>query len=359
MLAQQEEKALELIADKVLKGERLSFEDGIRLFRSRNLLRLGFLADSVRRQKHPDAIVTYVVGRIINYTNVCWVRCRFCAFYRPPGSPEGYVMSQDEIFGKIQELVSLGGTEVLVQGGLNPALGLDYYEALFSSIKARFPVHIHGLSPTEILYIAQRSRLSIEETLKRLIAAGLDSIPGGGAEILVDEVRRQLAPRKDTTDEWLSVMRTAHQLGLPTTVTMMFGAVETIEQRVEHLLKIRALQDETKGFTAFIAWNYQPEGTELGGPKTSAFDYLRTVAVARLLLDNIDHIQASWLTQGPKIAQISLRYGVNDLGSTILEERVVSARGAKYYSTEEEIKRVIREAGFIPKRRNTRYQLLN
>lgn len=359
MLLQQQNGGLGQIEEKVLQGKRLSFEEGVRLFQCQNLLQLSFLADSVRRRKHPDDIVTYVVGRIINYTNVCWVRCQFCAFYRPPGSPEGYVMSYDEIFGKIEELVSLGGTEVLVQGGLNPALSLGYYEDLFSSIKARFPVHIHGLSPTEIIYIAQRSRLSVEETLKRLIAAGLDSIPGGGAEILVDEVRRQLAPRKDTADEWLSVMRTAHQLGLPTTVTMMFGSVETIEQRVEHLLKIRALQDETRGFTAFIAWNYQPEGTELGGPKTSAFDYLRTVAVARLLLDNFDNIQASWLTQGPKIAQISLRYGVNDLGSTILEERVVSARGAKHYSTKEEMERVIREAGFIPKRRNTCYQLLS
>ena len=359
MLLQQQNGVLEQIEEKVLRGERLSFEDGVSLFRCRNLLKLSFLADSVRRRKHPDDVVTYAVGRIINYTNICWVRCKFCAFYRPPGSPEGYVMSHDEIFGKIQELISLGGTEVLVQGGLNPALGLGYYEDLFSSIKARFPVHLHGLSPTEIIYIARLARLSVEETLKRLMAAGLDSIPGGGAEILVDEVRRQLAPLKDKADEWLSVMRTAHQLGLPTTVSMMFGSVESIEQRVEHLLKIRAVQDETGGFTAFIAWTYQPEGTELGGERTSAFDYLRTIAVARLLLDNFDNIQASWLTQGPKIAQISLRYGVNDLGSTILEERVVSAGGARHYSTKDEIERVIREAGFTPKRRNTRYQILD
>jgi len=355
----KEDKALELIADKVLDGERLSFEEGVSLFQNRDLLTLSFLADHVRRRKHPGNIVTYCIGRIINYTNVCWVRCRFCAFYRPPGSPEGYVLSREEIFKKIQELVDLGGTEVLIQGGLNPSLGLSYYEDLFTSIKERFPVHIHGLSPTEILYIAKLSRLSVEETLKRLRAAGLGSIPGGGAEILVDEVRREIAPLKDKADEWLSVMRTAHRLGLPSTVTMMFGSVETVEQRVLHLLKIRALQDETGGFTAFIAWNYQPDGAELQGRRTSAFDYLRTVAIARLLLDNVENIQASWLTQGPKVAQIALRYGVNDLGSTILEERVVSAGRGGFLSSKEEMERVIREAGFIPRRRNTLYQLLD
>lgn len=347
------------LAEKVLDGERLSLEDGVSLFRSRDLLTLSFLADHVRQRIHPGNVVTYVIGRIVNYTNVCWVRCKFCAFYRPPGSPEGYVLSRDEIFGKIQELVDLGGTEVLIQGGLNPALGLGYYEDLFAAIKERFPVHIHGLSPTEILYIAKLARLSVEETLKRLKAAGLGSIPGGGAEILVDEVRKAIAPLKDKADEWLSIMRTAHQLSLPSSVTMMFGSVETVEQRVLHLLRIRALQDETGGFTAFIAWNYQPDGAELKAQRTSAFDYLRTVAVARLLLDNVENIQASWLTQGPKIAQIALRYGVNDLGSTILEERVVSAGGSGYYSTKEDMERVIREAGFIPRRRNTRYELLD
>ncbi|MBI3989281.1 MAG: dehypoxanthine futalosine cyclase [candidate division NC10 bacterium] len=358
-MQREQDTALEPIVEKVLDGERLSSADGVSLFRSRDLLTLSFLADHVRQRKHPGNIVTYVIGRIVNYTNVCWVRCKFCAFYRPPGSPEGYVLSKDEIFGKIQELVDLGGTEVLIQGGLNPALGLSYYENLFASIKERFPVHIHGLSPTEILSIAKLAHLNVEETLKRLKAAGLGSIPGGGAEILVDEVRREIAPLKDKADEWLSVMRTAHRLGLPSSVTMMFGSVETIEQRVLHLLRIRALQDETGGFTAFIAWNYQPDGAELGGHRTSAFDYLRTVAVACLLLDNVENIQASWLTQGPKIAQIALRYGVNDLGSTILEERVVSAGGSGFMSSKGEMERVIREAGFIPKRRNTLYQWLD
>ena len=349
---------LQEIEGKVLAGERLAFEEGVVLFRVTNLPWLSFLADTVRRRKRPASEVTYVIGRIINYTNVCWVKCSFCAFYRLPGHPEGYVLSREEIFQKIEELTDHGGTEVLFQGGLNPELKIDYYEETFRAIKERFPVHIHGLSPAELIYLAKISRLSLQETLLRLKAAGLGSIPGGGAEILVDEVRQEISPLKDTTEEWLNCMRTAHQVGLPSSATMMFGSVETMEQRVGHMLKLRALQDETKGFTAFVAWNFQPEGTELTGKRASAFDYLRTVAVARLMLDNFDNIQASWLTQGPKVAQIALHYGVNDLGSTIFEERVVSAGGAKFMASREEIERVIRDAGYFPRIRNTRYEVI-
>jgi cyclic dehypoxanthinyl futalosine synthase len=345
------------IEAKVLAGERLSRDDGLALFRVTDLPWVAFLADTVRRRKHPEPEVTYVIGRIINYTNVCWVKCSFCAFYRLPGHHEGYVLSREEIFEKVQELVDHGGTEVLFQGGLNPALKIDYYEDSFRAIRARFPVHIHGLSPAEIIYLAKISRLSLRDTLLRLQAAGLGSIPGGGAEILVDDVRQAISPLKDTAAEWLDCIRTAHQVGLPSSATMMFGSVETAAQRVEHFLRLRALQDETGGFTAFVAWNFQPDGTELNGKRASAFDYLRTVAVARLMLDNFDNIQASWLTQGPKVAQIALHYGVNDLGSTIFEERVVSAGGAKFMASHEEMERVIRDAGFVPRVRSTRYEI--
>ncbi|MFQ5882365.1 MAG: cyclic dehypoxanthinyl futalosine synthase [Candidatus Methylomirabilales bacterium] len=351
-------RQLKEIEAKVLAGERLTAQEGLALFQVTNLPWLAFLADTTRRRKRPEREVTYVIGRIINYTNVCWVKCSFCAFYRLPGHPEGYVLSREEIFRKTQELVDHGGTEVLFQGGLNPELKIDYYEEIFRAIKERFPVHIHGLSPAELIYLAKISRLSLEETLVRLKAAGLDSIPGGGAEILVDEVRQAISPLKDTAEEWRDCMWAAHRKGIPSSATMMFGSVETAEQRVEHLLRLRSLQDETKGFTAFVAWSFQPEGTELKGKRASAFDYLRTVAVARLLLDNFDNIQASWLTQGPKVAQIALYYGVNDLGSTIFEERVVSAGGAKFMASREELERVILDAGFVPRVRNTRYEII-
>jgi cyclic dehypoxanthinyl futalosine synthase len=346
------------VETKVLAGERLTTEDGLTLFEVTNLPALAFLADTVRRRKRPEREVTYVIGRIVNYTNVCWVKCSFCAFYRLPGHHEGYVLSREEIFEKIQELVDHGGTEVLFQGGLNPALKIDYYEDTFQAIKERFPVDIHGLSPAELIYLAKISNLSMRETLLRLKAAGLGSIPGGGAEILVEEVRQVISPLKDTVQEWLDCMLTAHQVGIPSSATMMFGSVETAEQRMEHFLRLRSLQDETRGFTAFVAWNFQPEGTALNGKRASAFDYLRTMAVARLMLDNFDNIQASWLTQGPKVAQIALHYGISDLGSTIFEERVVSAGGAKFMASREEIERVIRDAGYVPRVRNTRYEIL-
>jgi cyclic dehypoxanthinyl futalosine synthase len=350
---------LDDIETKVLRGERLSFADGVRLFREATPLQLSSWANHVRRRLHPDDLVTYVIGRNINYTNVCWVQCRFCSFYRLPGAQGAYVLPREDIFRKIQELRELGGTEILIQGGLNPALKIGYFEELFRAIKARFPVHIHGLSPAEIIYLARISTLSERECLIRLKTAGLDSIPGAGAEMLVDEVRDQIAPHKDSAAAWLNLMRVAHQVGIPSTVTMMYGSVETVEQRVAHLTKVRDLQEETGGFRAFIPWSFQPEGTHLATVKrASGFDYLRTVAVSRLMLDNIVNIQASWLTQGPKIGQIALQYGVNDMGSTVIEENVVTAAGAVFMVPLHEIERLIQDAGFRPARRNTRYELL-
>lgn len=360
-LVPPERSRFEAIAEKVVAGERLTFEDGVALFRHPNLPELGALAHYVRMRKNPHPYVTYVIGRIINYTNVCWVRCKFCAFYRPPNHSEGYLLSDEQILQKIDELVQQGGVEVLIQGGLNPKLKIDYFERLFRLIKQHYPqVIIHGLSPTEILYIAHISRLSVREALLRLKEAGLNSVPGAGGEILVDRVRQQIAPFKDTAQEWLDFMREAHQLGLRSSASMMYGHVETIEDRVEHLVRLRELQDETGGFTAFICWNFQPEGTELPHiQKATAADYLRTVAVSRLMLDNFDHLQASILTQGPKVISVALRYGLDDMGSTMIEENVVSAQGSKFILNAAEIERVIRSAGFIPKRRNTRYELLD
>ncbi len=349
---------IDAIAEKVEAGQRLSFEDGVELFECATLLEFSAMADSVRWRLHPEPVVTYVIGRNINYTNICWVQCSFCAFYRLPGSREGYVLSKEHIFQKIQELIDLGGTEVLMQGGLNPALKIGYYEDLFASIKARFPIHLHALSSAEIIYIAKISGLSLKETLKRLKATGLDSIPGAGAEMLVDEIRDRVSPLKDTPAEWLNLMQTAHELGIPSTATMMYGMGETLAQRVEHLVKVRDLQARTGGFTAFIPWSYQPNGDVLRGSGGTGYDYLRTVAVSRIILDNVTNIQASWLTMGPKIGQLSLQYGVNDFGSTVLEENVVTTETTRHLMTLDEIRRNIQDAGFIAKRRNTRYQLL-
>lgn len=345
------------ISEKVETGERLSAEDALRLLKSPDLAELSRLADLVRWRKHPEPVVTYICGRNINYTNVCWVRCKFCNFYRPPGSPEGYVLSKNELYDKIQELVDLGGIELLLQGGLNSQLKLDYYIDMFSQIKERFPTtHLHALSVAEVRYIAKMARISVKECLTRLREAGMDTLPGAGGEILVDRVRKIISPRKDTADEWLGVMRDAHEIGLRTSATMMYGSVETLEERVEHLVRVRELQDDTGGFTAFIAWNYQPDGTELGGTRATPYEYLQTIATARVFLDNVDNIQASWVTQGPKIGGVSLAYGVNDFGSTMLEENVVSAAGACYAMPIEEIERIIRDAGYEPRRRTTLYK---
>lgn len=350
--------AIEAIAEKVEAGGRLTFDEGVTLLERATLLDLSALADRVRFRLHPEPVVTYVIGRNINYTNICWVRCAFCAFYRLPGSAEGYTLSKAEIFRKIQELIELGGTEVLLQGGLNPSLKIDYYEDLLSSIKACFQVHLHALSAVEIYYISTISKLSIKQTLNRLKAAGLDSIPGAGAELLVDEVRRRVSPLKESPSDWLKVMQTAHELGIPSTATMMYGMGETLAQRVQHLIKIRELQDRTGGFTAFIPWSYQPNSDALQGDKGSGYAYLRMVAISRIMLDNVKNIQASWLTMGPKIGQLSLQYGVNDFGSTILEEHVVTTQVTRQLMPLEEIRRNIQDAGFVPRRRNTRYQLL-
>jgi cyclic dehypoxanthinyl futalosine synthase len=348
------------IADKVYAGERITSEDATRLFHHPNLIELAELADHVRNVKHPDKIVTYIIGRNVNYTNVCWVRCGFCNFYRIPGHEEGYVLSREQIFQKIQELVGVGGIELLMQGGLNPKLKIEWYEDLFRAIMEKFPtVILHALSPAEIIYIKKISKLSMEETLTRLKAAGLHSVPGGGAEILTDRVRGFISPYKDTAEEWLDCMRVAHKVGLRSSATMMYGSIDTIQDRVEHLEKLRNLQDETGGFTAFIAWNYQPDGTELGGTRASAFDYMRTIAISRIFLDNFPNLQASWVTQGPKVGQLSLRYGVNDFGSTMMEENVVSAAGCVFTVPIEEIERLITDAGYTPRRRNTRYEFVD
>ena len=351
------------IADKVYSGERLSYEDGVRLFLHPNLPELGTLANFVREKMHRDTnhLVTYVVGRNVNYTNVCWVRCKFCAFYRIPGHEEGYVLSKEQIFDKVQQMVDLGGIEILMQGGLNPKLKIEWYEDLLHSIKERFGsygVILHAFSPAELIYIANISKLPQSEMFARLKKAGLDSVPGGGAEILTDRVRQTISPYKDTAEAWLNCMREAHKAGLRSTVTMMYGSADTIEDRVEHLVKSRELQDETSGFTAFIPWSFQPDGTELDYERASAFDYLRTVAVARLMLDNIPHMQASWVTQGPKVAQIALGYGLNDFGSTMMEENVVSSAGCAFTMPVEEMERLIVEAGYAPMRRTTQYKLL-
>jgi cyclic dehypoxanthinyl futalosine synthase len=348
------------IADKVYRGERITKEDALALYQHPNMLELATLADFQRQKKVPGRTVTYVIGRILNYTNVCWVRCKFCAFYRVPGHEEGYLHSDEEILAKVQDTVDKGGVEILFQGGLNPKLKIDYYEGIFGKIKERFPdVILHALSPAEIIYIAHISKLKLTEALSRLKAAGLHSIPGAGGEILVDRVRKIIAPYKDTTDEWLECMRAASSLGIRSTASMMFGHVETLADRVEHLGRIRDLQDECQPFRAFISWNFQPEETDLHiETKASAFDYLRTVAVSRIFLDNIDNFQVSILTQGPKIAQLALGYGANDFGSVMIEENVVSARGNKFIVSAEEFEQVISAAGYEPRKRNTRYELL-
>ncbi len=348
------------VADKVYAGERLTAEDALILFRHPNQLEVAALADFQRQRRVPGRIVTYIIGRILNYTNVCWVRCKFCAFYRVPGHDEGYLLSEDEILAKVQDTVDQGGVEILFQGGLNPKLKIDYYEGIFGKIKERFPdVILHALSPAEIIYIAHISKLTLRDTLRRLHAAGLHSIPGAGGEILVDRVRKIIAPYKDTTQEWLECMRTAADLGIKSTASMMFGHVETLEDRVEHLGRIRDLQDECAPFRAFITWNFQPEETQLAiAKKATGADYLRTVAVSRLFLDNFDNLQVSILTQGPKIAQLALNYGANDFGSVMIEEQVVSAKGDKHILNSAEFERLIAGAGYEPKRRNTRYEVL-
>ena len=351
---------IEEIADKVRNGGRVTRDEALVLYTEAPTTLLGELADGIRARKHPERLVTYIIDRNVNYTNVCVARCNFCAFYRPVGSQEGYVLGFEEIFRKIDDTISLGGGQLLLQGGHNPDLPLEWYEDLFRAVKARYPeFRLHALSPPEVIHLTRMSRLSIAQVIERLVAAGLDSIPGGGAEILVDRVRKILnCYNKASADEWLDVMRHAHRAGLRTTATMMYGHVETVEERLEHMLRLRDLQDETGGFTAFIAWSYQPEHTELGGSEATGVEYLRTLAIARIVLDNFDNLQASWVTQGGKVGQLSLAYGANDMGSVMIEENVVRAAGASYCMDEIEIVRNVENAGFTALRRNMHYEVL-
>ncbi len=340
-------------------GERLTREEGVRLYQSASLQDLGRAADARRRSLHPHGVVTYIVDRNVNYTDACITGCHFCNFRRAPGDPEAYTLTRPELARKLQETVDLGGIQVLLQGGINPELGLGYFEELFRFMKAGYPLAIHGLSPEEIRRLAEREDLSIAAVLERLVAAGLDSVPGGGAEILDDEIRRSISPRKCSTSTWLEVMRRAHALGLRTTATMVFGFGEQAEHIAGHLDRLRDLQDETAGFTAFICWSFQAEGTRLPlRGDTSATRYLRTLALARLYLDNFPNLQVSWVTMGPAIGQVGLRFGGNDFGSAMIEENVVAKAGAVFRVSAGDIEGYIRGAGFIPRRRNLRYEWL-
>ncbi len=352
------------ILEKALNGERISPEEAVRLFETTDMLLLGNIASRISRKKLKERVVTYIVDRNINYTNICITDCAFCAFYRKEDDEEAYVHPFETIAGKIEETIALGGRQILLQGGHNINLKIDYFEDLFRRIKERFGIHLHALSPPEIVHTAKISKLTIVDTLNRLNDAGLDSIPGGGAEILVDRVRQKISPHKCSTREWLDVMDCAHGMNIPTTATMMFGHVETVEDRVEHLRRIRDQQDKTMGFTAFIPWPFQPGRTELGldhdiSSQVTGLDYLKTLAISRIFLDNFDNLQSSWVTQGPKVGQMALYYGANDMGSTMLEENVVRAAGTVHCLNEEDIRRIITDSGFKPQRRNMRYERVN
>ncbi len=346
------------ILEKAVRGERLSLEEGTALLSSHDLLDVGWAADQVRKKKHPGQTVTFVVDRNINYTNVCYSRCRFCAFWREEGSAEAYVLKKDELFKKIEETLAVGGTAVMIQGGLHPRLDLDYFLDMLRSIKERYNIHIHSFSPPEIVHMAKSSGLTVGEVLHQLREAGLDSLPGGGAEILDNRVRNIISPAKISWEEWMEVMNQAHRLGMKTTATMVFGHVETLKERVLHMIRVREQQDRTGGFTAFIPWTFQPKNTQLNCSKATAADYLKTLAVSRLVIDNIPNIQVSWVTQGSKIAQTALFFGANDFGSTMLEENVVRAAGVNYRVPLEEIVRCIKKAGFAAAQRNTLYQII-
>lgn len=351
--------------EKIRNSRRITNDEALRLIKTTDLLALGALADEIRARLQPENIVTFVVDRNINYTNICINKCSFCAFYRDKNGIDSYIMNEDEIYKKIQEAIDLGATQILLQGGLHPEFDIAYFEDLFKKIKERFKIQLHALSPPEVYHIARQSGLSVKETIMRLKTAGLDSIPGGGAEILVDRVRKQLSPKKINSEEWAEVMIEAHKLGLPTTATMMFGSIETDEDIIEHLSLIRKIQDKTGGFTAFIPWSFQPGNTKLGSKGQGArdfnatgVDYLKVLSISRIFLDNFKNIQASWVTQGAKIAQVALRFGANDMGSTMIEENVVAAAGVSYRISKEEIIGIIKDAGFTPCQRDNRYNIL-
>ena len=353
-------RSLSKILEDVSEGTRVRDDEAVLLFEEADLLDLGVVADRVRERRHPDGVISYIIDRNVNYTNVCKEFCSFCAFYRIKGDPEAYVLSNDVIYQKLQETVDRGGTGILMQGGVHPDLKIDYYEDLLGGMRERFPdLRRHCFSPPEILNIARVSNLSVAETFKRLKAAGLDSMPGGGGEILDDEVRNDISPLKCTTDEWLMVHRVAHAEGLRTTATMMVGVGETLQHRVRHLQRLRDLQDETGGFTAFIPWTFQKENTPLGErdlAEVTAAEYLRLLALCRIFLDNFDNIQVSWLTVGLKLGSVALRFGVNDMGSIMIEENVISAAGAEHRATDDTLRRIISDAGFTPRQRTTLYE---
>ncbi len=365
-------------------GPRITKKEGLTLLKNADLLGLGMMADNVRQRLHPEGVVTFIIDRNINYTNICINHCSFCAFWRDKKDPESYILSRRKMFNKIKETVNLGGTQILIQGGLHPDLDIDYYVELLSAIKKKFTVHIHGFSPPEICYMADRAGFTVRKTINILREAGLDSIPGGGAEILSDRVRKKISPKKIGKKRWLKVMEEAHHIGMKTTATMMFGSIEEPEDIIEHLDAIRTLQDKTRGFTAFIPWSFQPDNTELQGSgvrgqrsevknnnsslvtrhsslviyPATAVEYLRVLALSRIYLDNVPNIQASWVTQGLKLAQIALRFGANDFGSTMLEENVVASAGVKYLVSINDILNTIRESGFKPAQRDMYYNII-
>jgi cyclic dehypoxanthinyl futalosine synthase len=350
---------IQTILETAAAGTRISSEEAVDLFERADLLDLASCADRIRQRLHPDNVISYIIDRNINYTNVCREFCTFCAFYRVKGDAEAYVLPDHVIYKKIEETLTLGGTGILMQGGVHPDLKIDYYERLLAGIKERFKIHCHCFSPPEILNIARVSRITVSEVFIRLKAAGLDSMPGGGGEILDDEIRNEISPLKCKTDEWLMVHREAHHLGLRTTGTMMIGVGETIHHRIRHFERIRDLQDETAGFTAFIPWTFQPENTELAHrnlPEVTAAEYLRLLALSRIYFDNISNVQVSWLTVGLKVGQVGLRFGVNDMGSIMIEENVISAAGARNRANDGELRRVIQDAGFVPRQRTTLYE---
>jgi cyclic dehypoxanthinyl futalosine synthase len=352
-------RSVSAILDSAVDGTRINSEEAVRLFEEADLLDLAGAADRIRQRLHPDNVISYIIDRNINYTNVCKEFCTFCAFYRVKGDADAYVLPDHVIYRKIEETIALGGTGILMQGGVHPDLKIDYYERLLSGIKERFSIHCHCFSPPEILNIARVSKLTVADVFTRLKAAGLDSMPGGGGEILDDEIREAISPLKCKTDEWLMVHREAHVLGLRTTATMMIGVGETIHHRLRHLERLRNLQDDTGGFTAFIPWTFQPEHTELADrnpPDVTAAEYLRLLALSRIYLDNFPNVQVSWLTVGLKVGQVGLRFGVNDVGSIMIEENVISAAGARNRANDAELRRVIEDAGFRARQRTTLYE---
>ncbi|MCR9200087.1 MAG: dehypoxanthine futalosine cyclase [Planctomycetaceae bacterium] len=349
------------LLDKAVAGERLTPEEGVALLESHDLSAIGAAADAVSRRLHPEPFRTYNIDRNINYTNACTAVCDFCAFYRPPEHPEVYVLPIETLLKKIEETVELGGDQILLQGGLHPKLPLEWYEDMLRQIKDRFPqVNVHGFSPPEIHHFTKIAKLPLETVLERLKAAGLGSLPGGGGEILVDRVRKEITRGKVLTDDWLNVMRVWHKLGGKSTATMMFGHVETLAERIEHFDRVRQLQDETGGFTAFISWTFQPDNTDMDHiPPAGAFEYLKTQAVSRLYLDNIPNIQSSWVTQGEKVGQMALMFGANDMGSLMIEENVVSQAGTVHHLSLAAIRRCIQNSGYTPRQRNVFYEYID